>query len=218
MSSLGCGTSSLPALLLQYSYYLNREATKCVNIGIDPYRFDPRIIIFSPTQRKGVHLSPVDWTYLYSSYESVHDFLTYKNDCVWFSSPTMTMKSVISSPNARMIKLRNTCSSIPCRKITLNFIEWDTLKGLTQYLNVLTTKFLEISPLVADYYRTYLHQCKVLNKHQLTKDDYFLPDDVGSLQFNSYRLFNEIPTICEEKLFEDLYGVRGYLTLGTNVN
>lgn len=215
MASLGCGSSPLPALLLQYSYYLNQEATKCVNIGIDPCTFEPRMIIFSPTLRKGVHLSPIEWTYLHTSYQAVRDFLTYKNDCAWFSSHNINMKSMISPANVRMIKLRNGSSA--CRKIVLNFIEWETLNSWTLYLGVLMAKFIEISPMVIDYYRAYLHQCRVLGKSVLTSDDYFVSEHGGTL-FNNYRLFNEIPIICEGKLFEDLSGVQGYLTIGTNQN
>lgn len=216
MVSLGCGSSSLPALLLQYSYYLNQEATKCVNIGIDPYTFEPCMIIFSPTMRKGVHLSPTEWAYVHTSYQGVRDFLTYKKDRAWFTSHNIAMKSITSKANVRLMKLRNNPS--PCRKINLNFIEWENLKSLTQYLNILMLKFIEISPFVADYYRTYLHQCRTLDKDPLTSEDYFVPAHDGPPLFNSYRLFNEIPKVSEGKLSADLYGVRGYLTGDINEN
>lgn len=61
-SSLGCGSTDTPGLLLQYSYYLNPDATKCLNVGIDPFKFVPVMIIYSPTARRGVHLAATEST------------------------------------------------------------------------------------------------------------------------------------------------------------
>lgn len=214
MVSLGCGSSSLPSLLLQYSYYLNQDATKCVNIGIDSYTFEARMILFSPTLRKGIHLSPTEWTYVHNSYQDVHDFLTYKKERVWFSTNSLAMRSFTTNTCVRMVKLRN--NPTPCRKIILNYMEWESLKKITPYLSTLMAKFTEIAPFIADYYRAYLHRCKALTKDPLTNEDYFVPESEGPSLFNSYRLFNEIPIISEEKLTDDLYGLRGYLTIGSN--
>lgn len=214
MVSLGCGSSSLPSLLLQYSYYLNHDATKCVNIGIDPYTFEPRIILFSPTSRKGVHLSATEWAYIHNSYQDVRDFLTYKKDRVWLSTNNLALKSITSKTSVRLLKLQNNPS--PCRKINLTFVEWENLRKISQYLSTLFGKFAEISPFVSEYYRAYLHRCRALSKDPLSMDDYFIPEQEGPLLFNSFRLFNEIAIVAEEKLTDDLYGLRGYLTLGSN--
>lgn len=214
MVSLGCGSSSLPSLLLQYSYYLNQDATKCVNVGIDPYTFEPRIILFSPTARKGVHLSATEWSYIHNSYQDVRDFLTYKKERVWLSTNNLALKSITSKTSMRLLRLQNNPS--PCRKINLTFVEWENLKKISQYLSTLLGKFEEISPFVAEYYRAYLHRCRALSKDPLSSDDYFVPEQEGPLLFNSFRLFNEIAIVAEEKLTDDLYGLRGYLTLGAN--
>lgn len=200
---------SPPALLLQYSYYLNSEATKCVNIGIDPYTFTPKMIIFSPTLRKGVNLTCTEWAYLHTSYQGVRDFLTYKKDRAWFSTNNIAVRSMTSKANIRLIKLRNNPS--PSHKINLNFSEWETLKGLTSYLNTLMEKFKQISPMVSDFYDSYINKCQQLNVDTLAPDNYFEPHDVHMRNFNSFRLFNEIPVLCEEKLFDDLYRLHGYL-------
>lgn len=209
----GSGVSP-PALLLQYSYYLNQEATKCVTIGIDPYTFVPKMIIFSPTLRKGVNLSCTEWAYLHTSYQGVRDFLTYKKDRAWFSTNNIALRSMTSKTNIRLIKLRN--NPTPSHKINLNFIEWENLKGLTSYLNALMEKFIQISPMVSDYYDTYISKCHELNQEYLPPHEFFEPQNGQIRNFNSFRLFNEIPVLCEEKMHEDLFGTRGYLTEGLN--
>lgn len=219
MSSLGCGSSTLPTLLLQYSYYLNNNATKCVNIGLDTFTFAPRMILFNPTQQKGVHLTSAEWTHLHTTYQDGCDFLTYKTNTAWFSTPNISIKSYTSNTNVRLIKLQNKSSG--CRKVSLNFIEWENLKRLTTYLNQLMNKFIEISPAVAEYYELYLQQCRTLGKAQLTYENYFTTtartghdnDNVSvPPAFNSHRLFTEIPIVCGERLFDDVHGLRSYLT------
>lgn len=201
---------SAPAMLLQYSYYLNQEATKCVNIGIDPYTFIPKMIIFSPTLRKGVNLTGTEWAYLHTSYHGVRDFLTYKKDRAWFSTNNIAVRSMTSKANVRLVKLRNNPS--PSHKINLNLAEWEALKGLTIYLNALMEKFNQISPMVRDYYDSYIARCIENGQEYLEPHECFEPVNGNMRNFNSFRLFNEIPVLCEEKLYEDLYGARGYLT------
>lgn len=207
----GSGVSA-PALLLQYSYYLNAEATKCVNIGIDPYTFQPKMIIFSPIQRKGVNLTCTEWAYLHTSYQGVRDFLTYQKERAWFSTNNIAVRSTTSKANIRLIKLRNNPS--PSHKINLNLTEWETLKSMTVYLNALMEKFCQISPMVRDYYDTYITKCHTLAQDVLGPNEFFEPLNGDVTSFNSFRLFNEIPVLCEEKLFEDLCNTCGYLTDG----
>lgn len=207
-TSLGCGSAGSPALLLQYTYYLNNQGTKCVTIGLDTITFEPRMIIHSTTQRTGVHLSQVEWTYLHTSYKSVYDFLVCKKDVTFLTAYNFVLKSILTKNKKRFIKLKNNPN--PTRQVTLDFAEWVNLGNLTNYLCVLMTKFIEISPFVVEYYNLYLQQSRALKKDPLTSEDYFMPELADRPQFNTYRLFNEIPLVCREKLTNDLYGCRGY--------
>lgn len=212
MATSGHGVSGTPALLLQYSYYLSRDATKCVSVGIDPVTFGAKMIIFSPTAKKSVCLSPIDWTYLHTSHESVRNYLTYKTERAHFTSDGLAVKSIVSKTNLRLIRLTN--NPHPSKKINLNFNEWQNLKVLTPYLNTLMMKFMEISPFVQRYFQTYINRCQALNKDPLNIEDYFPPEEEGAVNhptFNSYRLFNEIPYICEERILKDLYPNQAYL-------
>lgn len=145
-----------------------------------------------------------------------------------FEANTISLTAYKAKTDSRFLPLRNRTQS-PTRRVSLNHHKWSTLKMMLDYLNMLMMKYVEIPPLVKAYYQEYVDVCRKGEKEFLLPNEYFTTQNYetstnGSntppppMMFNMFRLFNEIPLILDDKLFEDLHmtSANSYLSTSTS--
>lgn len=200
------GECEIPTFLLQYSYYLNRSATKQIILGFGPDSFKPYVALISFHEKKFLYFSASYWNFFV---EHVHDCEEYlnknaeicsasSNDCV-FEINKVTLDD---NNDTRQISITNV--NFNC-KIILNLEELSVLNQLIPFLSRMMNHFEEKWGFVKEFYRAYLLKCFIGDTDHLILKQFF---KIESPAINYFRLFNEIPVLCRDKLktdLEDLY-------------
>lgn len=195
----------IPTFLLQYSYYLNRSATKQIILGFDAETFKPYAALISFHEKKFLYFSASYWDFLSEHIDLCSDYLNlHEANCNALSADGVFEIKVKGDNNdARHVSIANV--NFNC-EIILNLEEISVLHQLTPYLSRMMKHFDEKWGFVKEFYRTYLLKCFVGDTDHLMIKHFFR---IESPAINYFRLFNEIPVLCRDKLktdLEDLYG------------
>lgn len=187
----------LPNLICQYTYFLNKIASKILLIGFSPDTFHPLIYISSLEQNQQLHFKKEEWCCFNACLKYCLKFLTEKSKTVWYSSNSLVIESITTN-SERLIRITN--FDVVDGVIELNLEEIQTIEKYSEFLTTLINHYSENWLDVETFYHTYLFKCAQLNKKKLDFDDFFKP---SNRSLNYFRIFNEIPIICERKLEAD---------------
>lgn len=191
-----------PQLLLQYSYYLNRTVTKQILIGFDPYHFRPYIVVIDFQHNTFLHFSQENWEFITECINSCLDYVNQVTQGCWASThdKVWNINSVgdCIDGEERGIVIKNIAFD---REIILNLEELTVLSQLAPYLTRMLKHYNERWGFVREYYRSYLLKCFVSDVDRLQMKQFYKYDTIS---VNYFRLFNEIPVLCKDKLRSDL--------------
>lgn len=188
------GDQDPPIFLLQYSYYLNKSATKQVLVGVDRDTFNAAIVLIS-------YINNTYAVYSIDSWPNVkfrlQDCLDYDDTCfVHFATPLIFTSQ--DTDGERFVILRNQTSGVD---VKFNKEELECLSKLEPFLTRMLTHLDKKSGFVKEYYRAYLFKCFVNNTYILPNDKFFKIDG-NSLNYN--RLYAEIPVILSDRIKKDI--------------
>lgn len=188
----------LPILLCQYTYFLNKAATKVLFIGFDSSTFRPVIHLLAFNNNQRLCFSFHEWACVNACMKYCIKFLKGSSDIAWYSSQNLVIES-LSRNNKRFIKISNL--DVLNSVIELDVEEFENLELYSQFLSRIFKHYNEYWFDVEVYYRTYVLKCLSGNKGELDITEYFTPNNRS---LNYFRLFNEIPVVCRSKLTSDL--------------
>lgn len=182
-------------LLLQYSYYLNKSATKEALIGFDKDSFQARVLLQDNVTKTVLEFTPENWEFVGECLESSSpECFGTTGDKIW--NIYSIGESVCNED--RCIAIKN----VPYdRKILFNREELTILLQYMPYLRRMLKHYNEKWGIVKQYYSAYLMKCFVADTLALKLKKFF-KFEMSAL--NYFRLFNEIPVICRDKLLCDL--------------
>lgn len=199
-------------LLLQYSYYLNPEATQEITIGYDPYTFDPCVFLLwlQESTVKFLHLNRDDWTFVRNCMYEILDifvgdlfcdenYKTISPDQLW----EMKFCKQHGTNGESGFELKSTKFSL---SIFINYTEMKMLTHLGMYCTSILAYYADVKTIMQSYYDEYLTSCYVNGKNRLSYGEFILGNE--SVRFNWLRVFTEIPIICKNKLAKDLSDLR----------
>lgn len=196
-----------PSLLLKYTYYLDLLATKTVNIGYDNKTFLP-VIVFHNVGKSFITLNAIDWMSVFVNIDAINKHFTLvsapnqRNQIKFYGSRNIRIKTN-RNPYYRSITLQH--KEKPHQKISLTFNEWTMLLQLMDFFNSLIFYYKSTMENVKGYYEDYLRKCYEGAKYQLSRHELFEPRKLNENPFNHSRLFHEIPLMCRDKLYDDVY-------------
>lgn len=188
----------LPSLLCQYTYFLNKHFTKVLLTGFDTTTFKPTIYLASLTTKNKIVFSNEEWACVIACLKYCVKFLNGSSDVAWYSSNSLVIES-ISVDGERLIKITN--FNITDSSFTLNLEELEKIEQLSAFLTRIIKHYCQYWYDLEVYYRTYVLKCISNNSRSLDDSDYFSP---GNRCLNYFRIFHEIPIMCNHKLLTDL--------------
>lgn len=188
----------VPALLCQYTYFLNKESQKVLSIGFDPSTFRPVLHLTSLVNDEHLCFSNEDWACVTACLKYCLKYLIGSSDVAWYSSNSLVIESIINN-GERLIKITNLNVSPGVFELNLN--ELQVINQFSTFLTRILKHYSDYWFDVEYYYRSYLLKCISWNKKQLDISDYFTP---GNRCLNYFRIFNEFPIVCRNKLEYDL--------------
>lgn len=194
-----------PTLLLQYLYFLNSNANKYIAIGLSPENdFRPTIVLASSMSH--VVFSVPDWIALFCNY-------MYEPINQWFDGDESTENQCLiqknykisnfKSEDTRLILIENIPQNRLNNSMFLTQEEYRQCIGMDSYVQPLIKQMQTNSNIIRDYFDLYVGYCFCKKKSQLDDDEFFMPFD-NTLNLDTYRVFKEIPLICENKIKADL--------------
>lgn len=194
------GDREFPVFLLQYSYYINRVASKQIVIGFDVHTFKPYITLISLDEKKFLFFTPDTWRFISICLPDCESYLAGKTENYFVITPDQVLKieKTISTDDQRAILFTNLNSNCD---ISINLEEVTTLCQLIPFLSRMNTHFDEKWGFVKEFYRSYLLKCYVGDTNHLLLKQFF---KIDAPSVNYYRLFNEIPILCRDKIISDL--------------
>lgn len=195
------GEYDRPTLLLQYCYYLNSAATKQVIVGFDSETFRPYVVLMSLCEKSYLFFSVSNWSFVIDGLDKCEKYLKYKKENVWGVSADdiFQMDKVESDDcNTRQIKIANVVFNC---EILFGLEEIETLIQLSSFLSRILNHYNDKWGYVKEFYRAYLIECCVGDENKFSLKQFF---SIKSPSVNYFRLFNEIPVICRNKLKNDL--------------
>lgn len=195
---LDCVDQELPILLCQYTYFLNKIANKVLFIGFDSTTFRPVIQLLSLDNNQRLCFSFHEWACVSACMKYCIKFLKGSSDIAWYSSQNLVIESFVRN-DERLIKISNLDAANSV--IELNLEEFENLDSYSPFLSRIFKHYNEHWFDVEVYYRTYVLKCLSVNKCELDITEYFTP---ANRCLNYFRIFNEIPIICKNKLTVDL--------------
>lgn len=200
---LNKGDREYPAqLLLQYSYYLNKSATKQVLIGFDTDTFKPYILLTDSCTDTFLHFSYENWRFINECLDNCINYLNDDTQTCWESSTDKIWKINLVGDcfenGTRTIVIKNTTFD---REITFNLEELTVLNKFAPYLTRMIRHYDDKWGFVKQFYKSYLLKCFVGDVDRLPFSKFFKNE--GNT-VNYFRLFNEIPVLCNDKLIADL--------------
>lgn len=190
--------NNIPALLCQYTYFLNSESSKLFLIGFNRNTFSPTICITSLLTYEQISFSYEEWTCVRACIKYCLKFLEGNSDVAWYSSHSLVIESS-TNDNKRFIKISNLdCAA---SSIELNFEEFKIIEQLAPFISRIFKHYTEHCFDLEVYYRTYVLKCMTSNRPRLGNEHYFSP---GNRCLNYFRIFHEIPVLCKTKLEIDM--------------
>lgn len=185
-------------LLCQYTYFLNKEASKALFLGFNPSTFRPVLHITSLIDNKQLEFTNEDWACVTACSKYCIKFLSENSDLAWYSSNTLVIESIYKN-SERLIRISFFDS--PDSFVELNLYEFEIINQYSTFISRIFKHYSDYWTEIDKYYRQYLLKCITLNKTCLDQEDYFLPNNRC---LNYYRIFNELPIVCRNKLINDL--------------
>lgn len=209
-----------PQLLLQQLYFLSCAGSKHVSIGFAPdFDFKPMIILTSGYSH--VHFSVTDWLAMFhldpivpiENWLGGQDTWMSNTDCITPSSDDMLMMS----KNIQVVKyivngkkyihIENIPKKHTNRGALMDYNEYNQCLQLDSYFQPLIKQMQCNSALIEDYYELYTYYCITKAKSCLDDSEYF--EQFGNtINFDTFRIFKEIPLVCKERLTKDLSLIR----------
>lgn len=204
-SSVGMTVSPRPHLVLQNIHFLNESGTKYISIGYDSDN-SFRLSIIISTNQSYVYFTVADWLAFMLNVMEISNYLKQRivsdDDSKFHTSCNIKVsKENINERN--FIYIENMPQTRVNNGILLDFKEFDRCMLLESFIQQ-SLKQMQVNPsMIEDYYNWYVYHCHTRQKKILDENDYFAPFGNPST-FDSFRLFQEIPIYCEEKLNLDL--------------
>lgn len=194
-----------PVLLSQYSYYLNKEGTKSVIVGYNSTTLHPSIALFSPITCEKVELSKYDWLCIKAILKYGQQYLIGNTNNVFYRSQHVQIDSTMKN-SERLIRIVN--FNMPDSHIELNLEEFETLIEYSYYISKIVIHYSELCCDVSTFFESYKMKCIEQNKQRLDPSDFclhFSNFGLNSKTINWFRIFNEIPIVCREKLAREIH-------------
>lgn len=196
-----------PKLLLQYKYDLIGSDSKYISIGYSTEpEFKTTVIIFK-NEKSFIVLHPSSWKVISSfAREHIDKYFAEKDKNgmkkrIIVNSPSIKV-SKMQSNDEFLIKIESIDGKYANKSVTLNEVEWKNCLDLSDYFEDVVEYYNKNCSNIEMYYQNYMVNCVLKGKMKLDKNDFFLPNKPAN--YNVFRLFYEIPIICENKLKLDL--------------
>lgn len=197
--------SPRPALVLQNIHFLNECGTKHVSIGYDAGN-NFRLSIILATNQSYVHFSVSDWLAFMLNFIELTNYLKqtvgvdeqikfHTSNNIKISKENINKRNFIYIENLPRTRLNN--------GILLDYKEFERCLLLESFIQKCLKEMQVNPPMIDDYYNWYVYHCHSRQKSILDEADYFAPFG-NPTSFDSFRLFQEIPVYCEDKLNADL--------------
>lgn len=188
-----------PNLLCQYTYFLNRDASKTIILGFDTNTFAPTIQILSFVNNKKISFTIDEWNCVLTYLNHCFQYLQGQTETAWCKKSSLIIDSTCRD-GERFIRFSNYESS--SNTIELNIDEFKVLSDFSPFLTRILKHYSDNYFEVEKYYRQYVLKCIVYNTKSLDYSEYFFPPNRGVL--NYLRLFSELPILSRYKLDADL--------------
>lgn len=189
-------------LLLQYTYYLNKDTSKQVLTGFDVDTFKPCIVMTDSCTKTVLHFSQDNWNFVLECIDNCAGFLNQERPNCWATTfdKVWNIFSVgdFIQNEERYIVIKNIAFD---REIIFNADEFLLFYQFAPFLSHILKNYEDKQGYVKEYYRAYLIKCYVRDVVQLQNMHFFKTDGAT---INFFRLFSEIPIICKDKLKDDL--------------
>lgn len=200
-----------PALLLQYLYFLNQSTNKYIAIGlIAENDFRPAIILASNLNY--VVFSIPDWITLFSNYMYEPIIKWFEGDDGLENNLLIQKNFKVSNfkiPDKRMVMIENIPQNRLNNTMFLTQVEYNQCLAMNTYIQPLIKQMQQNSNMVRDYFDLYVGYCFCKNKFSLDDDEFFSPFD-QTVNLDIYRVFKEIPLICEKKIKSEIEIIKDY--------
>lgn len=188
--------AEIPVYYLQYSYFLNRNATKQICVGIDRINYGPYININAFLDNSFVNLTLEDWVFFRECEHEITRYLNGEINFVYGCNDDWIIKSNDDVKRAvNIITIDNNNK----RQVSFDLEEWVVLQSYAPFLTRIAHHYNSIGCVVKEFYREYMFHCWLLHTKKLDISQYFKPEYTCS-GLNFFRLFNEITAMNTETI------------------
>lgn len=199
-------TQPRPTFLQQTLYFINDQSIKFISIGYSPENdFKPTFILANSSSY--VILSVTDWLSLFMMKQEIEKcFAAEKSDkeSVLYAMKNITVsKYPFGYHDSTVLLIENTPKTRLNNQVFINLREYSKLLELEPIFQSLLKQMQPNAAPIDDYYNMYAFYCIQKQKQFLSDDEYFLPI-ISINNVDSFKLFQEIPVICSEKLKKDI--------------
>lgn len=194
-----------PVLLLNTTYFLNRNCNRHLILGYSPDN-ECRPLYILGTASNFVTLSISDWMMLMMSKSQIESWFDNTEDSSedkTILSKNMKISRYYGPLGGKYIYIENlNCEHIN-KLVILSEEDFKQCVELDSFLFKYSKQMQVNSVFIDDYYNMYVYYCLSKNINQLSDEDFFPANDLNNT-IDAYRLFKEIPIICKDKLKIDL--------------
>lgn len=197
----------VPNLLLNYTYALNTRHTKFICTGFDTSTFKEKIIL-NDVNGDFIELSSLDWYSIFVKLQKLnsmaHQMITTQTECPVQSkiivSKTLRfqIRQDINDFHVTISKSNNDKKST----IKFDYEEYANFYAQSEFVHLVVTYNRSASPLISDYFKSYILKCLEFNTLFLTSQYYFTPYDyISHNSINYSRLFHEFSFLCLPNIY-----------------